>query len=132
MCTLGTCRPTLGRHYRAPLGRHIGRQSVVSREYSVAVSVDTRSTRSSIWSTCGRHYRRHSVNILVDKRPTHQSLRCDQQSGANRWTVGGISVDCRWYSDIRDLSSDPFAALPSELNEMINYGKVSHTFRVFM
>ena len=129
MCTLGTCRPTLRRHYRAPLGRHIVRQSVVSREHSVAVSVDTRSTRSSIRSTCGRH----SVDILVAKRLTHQLLRYDQQSRAYQWTVGGISVDCRWYIDIRDLSSDPFAALPSELNERINYGEVSHTFRrVFM
>ena len=80
MCTLGTCRPTLGRHYRPSLGRDIGRhtggQSVVSQStlgrYSVDMTVEHR--RPPI----DRHVCRPIVN--------HQLF--DKQSTLGRYSIG--------------------------------------------
>ena len=75
------CRPSIGRY----VGRHVGRVSVDM----LVELIDRRSTLS--------------VGMSVDTRPTSR-LVCrwciGRLSVVYRSTVGGVSVDCRWYRSI--------------------------------
>ena len=75
------CRPSIDRY----VGRHIGRVSVDM----LFELIDRRSTLS--------------VGMSVDTRPTSRPI-CRWCTGrlsvVYRSTVGGVSVDCRWYRSI--------------------------------
>ena len=76
------CRPSIGRY----VGRHVGRVSVDM----LFELIDRRSTLSVGMSvdTIGRYVGRHSADISADMSLVYRS------------TVGGVSVDCRWYRSI--------------------------------